>query len=176
MEDYKSGHIYFASESVGEGHPDKLCDQVSDGILDACLKVDPNAKVAMETATKTRVVFLLGETNVTKDQVNFEQVARQVCKDVGYDAEEKGLDCNKCDVIQVIHAQDANIAASVHGTKSDEDLGAGDQGLMFGYATDEWDTERLHPYSHHLSNAICEELAAQRHSGEISWLRPDCKS
>ena len=121
-------------------------------------------------------VILLGETSITKEQVDFEQVARRVCREVGYDAEEKGLDCNKCDVIQVIHAQDANIAVAVHGSKAEEDIGAGDQGLMFGYATDEWDEEILHPYSHHLSNAIVEEMARQRHGGEIAWLRPDCKS
>lgn len=79
MEGYKEGHLYFASESVGEGHPDKLCDQISDGILDACLAVDPNAKVAMETATKTGMVVLLGEVSVDKTKVDFEKVARTVC-------------------------------------------------------------------------------------------------
>jgi len=114
MEGYKKGHLYFASESVGEGHPDKLCDQISDGILDACLKVDPNAKVAMETATKTGMVVLLGEVSVDKSKVDFEQVARKVCKEVGFNSEDVGLDCDKCNVICNIHAQDSNIAASVH--------------------------------------------------------------
>jgi len=99
MQDYKTGHIYFASESVGEGHPDKLCDQVSDGILDACLQIDPNAKVAMETATKSKAVILLGETNISKSQLDFEQIARRVCKEVGYTSEAVGLDCANCDVI-----------------------------------------------------------------------------
>jgi len=99
MQDYKAGHIYFASESVGEGHPDKLCDQISDGILDACLRVNPNAKVAMESATKTGMVVLLGETGVTKDEVNFEQIARDVCEGVGFTTEASGLDCFNMQVI-----------------------------------------------------------------------------
>jgi S-adenosylmethionine synthetase len=168
--------LYFASESVGEGHPDKLCDQVSDGILDACLAIDPNARVAMETATKTGMVVLLGETSITADQVNFEEVARRVCKEVGFNSEDVGLDCAKCQVIVNVHGQDLNIAAAVHEQKKEEDMGAGDQGLMFGYATDEWDTETLHPYSHVLANQICEEMAIQRKNGGIPWLRPDCKS
>ena len=156
MEGYKQGHLYFASESVGEGHPDKLCDQISDGILDACLRVDPNAKVAMESATKTGMIVLLGEVSVDKSQVDFEAVARKVCREVGFTSEDMGLDCDNCQVIINVHAQDANIAAAVHGTKDEMDMGAGDQGLMFGYATDEWDTETLHPYSHVLANQICE--------------------
>lgn len=176
MDGYKEGHLYFASESVGEGHPDKMCDQVSDGILDACLKVDPNAKVAMETATKTNMIVLLGEVSVDKSKVDFEKVARQVCKEIGFTSDDVGLDCDKCQVIINVHAQDANIAAAVHGTKDEMDMGAGDQGLMFGYATNEWDTETLHPYSHVLSNLICEEMAIQRKNGQIPWLRPDCKS
>jgi S-adenosylmethionine synthetase len=176
MEATKKDHIYFASESVGEGHPDKLCDQVSDGILDACLKVDPNAKVAMETATKTGMIVLLGEVSVDKDKVNFEQVARQVCREVGFTSEDVGLDCDNCQVIVNVHAQDANIAAAVHESKDETDMGAGDQGLMFGYATDEWDTEILHPYSHVLANQLCEVMAVKRKNGEIPWLRPDCKS
>jgi len=176
MDGYKAGHLYFASESVGEGHPDKLCDQVSDGILDACLKVDPNCKVAMETATKTGMVVLLGEVSVDKSKVDFEQVARRVCKEVGFTSEEVGLDADKCNVIINVHAQDANIAAAVHGDKDELDMGAGDQGLMFGYATDEWDTVTLHPYSHVLANQLCEVMAIKRKNGEIPWLRPDCKS
>lgn len=86
-------YVYFASESVGEGHPDKLCDLISDGVLDACLRIDPHAKVAMETATKTNMVVLLGETSMTNEQVNFEQVAREVCRQVGYTSDDIGLDC-----------------------------------------------------------------------------------
>jgi len=142
--------MFFASESVGEGHPDKLCDQISDGIVDACFKVNPNAKVAMETAVKTGMIVLLGETGVTKEEVNFEQVARNVAKEVGFDHEKVGLNAMTCDVITNIEAQDAAIANAVHGaeTTADDDLGAGDQGLMFGYATDEYDQETLHPASH----------------------------
>merc|ERR1712147_584792 len=176
MDGYKENHLYFASESVGEGHPDKLCDQVSDGILDACLKVDPNAKVAMETATKTGMVVLLGEVSVDKTKVDFEQVARKVCKEVGFTSEDVGLDADNCQVIVNVHAQDANIAAAVHGDKDELDMGVGDQGLMFGYATDEWDKETLHPYSHVLANKLCEVMAIKRKNGEIPWLRPDCKS
>ena len=175
-DDYKDGHLYFASESVGEGHPDKLCDQISDGILDACLKVDSNSKVAIETATKTGMVVLLGEVSVDKSKVDFEQIARKVCKEVGYTSEEIGLDSDGCQVIVNVHAQDANIAASVHEDKNEKDMGAGDQGLMFGYATDEWDDKLLHPYSHVLANQLCQVMAEKRKNGEIPWLRPDCKS
>ena len=95
----KPGFVYFASESVGEGHPDKLCDQISDGLLDACLRVDPNAKVAIETATKTGMVVLLGEMSVDKSKINLEQIVRNVCKEVGFTSEEVGLDSDKCIVI-----------------------------------------------------------------------------
>merc|ERR1711990_1227585 len=181
MDGYKSGHLYFASESVGEGHPDKLCDQVSDGILDACLRIDPNAKVAMETATKTGMVVLLGEVSVTKDKLDFEAVARQACKEVGFTSEDVGLDCANMQVIVNVHAQDANIAAAVHESgKNEEDMGAGDQGLMFGYATNECVAlgldDTLHPYSHVLANKLCEVMANYRKDGTIPWLRPDCKS
>lgn len=119
---------------------------------------------------------MLGETSITTDQVDFEAVARKVCAEVGFTSEDVGLDAKTCKVILNIHSQDANIAQAVHGDKAEEDMGAGDQGLMFGYATDEWDTETLHPYSHVLANQICEEMAIQRKNGGIPWLRPDCKS
>jgi S-adenosylmethionine synthetase len=119
---------------------------------------------------------LLGETGTTKDQVNFEQVARDVAQQIGYKSNDVGLDGANCNVIVNVQPQAVEIADCVHTAKEENDFGAGDQGLMFGYATDEWDTESLHPYSHWLSNKICEELADQRHSGEIPWLRPDCKS
>ena len=180
---------------MGEGHPDKLCDQISDGILDACLRVNPDAKCAMETATKTGMVstpghalldrpnlnsvqvVLLGEIGkISAEDVNFEQVARDVCRSVGFTSADVGLDCNGCNVITNIEAQDPNIAAAVHGNKAESDFGAGDQGLMFGYATNEWDTETLHPYSHYLSNKLVEEMAIARKNGQIPWLRPDVKS
>jgi len=130
----------------------------------------------METATKTGMIVLLGETDVDRSKVNFEQIARRVAREIGFDSEEAGLDANTCSVILNIHGQDANIAQGVHKQKSEEEMGAGDQGLMFGYATDEWDTETLHPYSHVLANSLCEEMAIQRKNGSIPWLRPDCKS
>ena len=114
--------------------------------------------------------------SVDKTKVNFEEVARRVCREVGFTSDEIGLDCDNCEVIVNVHAQDANIAAAVHESKDELDMGAGDQGLMFGYATDEWDKEVLHPYSHVLANEICEVMAIKRKNGEIPWLRPDCKS
>lgn len=104
--------------------------------------------------------MLLGETGVSKEQVNFEQIARDVCVSIGYKAPEIGLDGYNMNVIVNVQAQSVEIANSVHTDKKEEDFGAGDQGLMFGYATDEWDTKYLHPYSHWLANKICEEMAA----------------
>lgn len=118
----------------------------------------------------------MGETGIAGPRLNYEQIARDVCKEVGYDDEAKGLDYKAMSVLVNVEAQDENIANAVHKTKSEEDMGAGDQGLMFGYATDEWDTVTLHPYSHYLANLICEEMAIARHTRQISWLRPDCKS
>lgn len=109
-------------------------------------------------------------------RVHYEQIAREVCREVGYDDDAKGLDYKQMSVLVNVEGQSQEIAASVHIEKSDDDLGAGDQGLMFGYATDEWDRETLHPYSHYLANKLCEELANARHTGSIPWLRPDCKS
>jgi S-adenosylmethionine synthetase len=146
--------------------------------LDACIRVDPAAKVAMETACKSNVIVLMGETNITSEQVDWDKCARDTANQVGFTSTANGLDGNKCKIIKVIEAQDANIAAAVHGdrVKCEDDLGAGDQGIMFGYATDEWDQKTLHPYSHQLACEINEEMARLRHSGEVSWLRPDCKS
>ena len=103
-------------------------------------------------------------------------MARDVCRQVGYTGEAIGLDGANCQVITNIHAQDANIADAVHGDKDESEFGAGDQGLMFGYATNEWDTETLHPYSHYLANKLGEEMAIKRKNGAIPWLRPDCKT
>ncbi len=120
-------------------------------------------------------VVLLGEVTTTA-KVDYEAVARKVCCEVGYNANEVGLDGANCKVIVNVHSQSPEIANAVHVDKKEEDTAAGDQGLMFGYATDEWDTETLHPYSHYLANLICEKMHDARHSGEIAWLRPDCKS
>ena len=108
--------------------------------------------------------------------MNFEQIARDVCRQVGYTGEEIGLDGANCQIITNIQAQDANIMAAVHGNKVEAEFGAGDQGLMFGYATNEWDNESLHPYSHYLANKLGEEMAIKRKNGTIPWLRPDCKT
>jgi S-adenosylmethionine synthetase len=118
----------------------------------------------------------LGETLVAGPAINYEQIARQVCKQVGYDNDDKGLDYQTMSVLVNVERQSPEIANAVHVSKDMDDFGAGDQGIMFGYATDEWDTETLHPYSHWLANKICEEMANARHSGSIPWLRPDCKS
>lgn len=176
MEDHHDGVYYFSSESVGEGHPDKLCDQISDAILDACIAQDPHAKVAMETATKTGMVVLLGEVTMEGPTIDYERIARNVCKEVGFTSDDIGLDAEKMNVIINVASQSPEIAQSVHDKKFDENLGAGDQGLMFGYATNEWDQETLHPFSHQLANQIVARLKQARISGEIPWLRPDCKS
>jgi len=121
-------------------------------------------------------VCLLGETLVDGPAINYEQIARDVARQVGYDDENKGLDYKTMSVLVNVERQSPEIAQAVHVQKDMDDFGAGDQGIMFGYATNEWDTETLHPYSHYLSNLLCEEMAKARHSGEIPWLRPDCKS
>lgn len=175
MEEVPAGHFLFASESVGEGHPDKLCDQLSDAILDACLEQDPDSKVACETASKSNLVMAFGEIS-TKANINVEQTIRQTIKEIGYDTKEKGLDSEKCSVIINIEKQEGEIAKAVHEGKKDEELCAGDQGHMFGYATDEWDKESLFPLSHYLACQLCVKLAELRKSKAITWLRPDCKS
>ncbi|KAG9156138.1 hypothetical protein Leryth_015553 [Lithospermum erythrorhizon] len=128
----------FTSESVNEGHPDKLCDQVSDAILDACLEQDPESKVACETCTKTNMVMVFGEIT-TKADVNYEKIVRDTCRGIGFISPDVGLDADNCKVLVNIEQQSPDIAQGVHGhlTKKPEDIGAGDQGHMFGYATDE---------------------------------------
>jgi len=142
-DDQLKGHIYFASESVGEGHPDKMCDQVSDAIVDACIKIDPAARVAMETASKSKTLCLLGEVSVPggtgEGQVDFEAVARKAVNDIGFNSWEQGMNGTEMTIVPVIEAQDENIAAAVIGKKNLADIGAGDQGIMFGYATNEYD-------------------------------------
>mmetsp|Transcript_5121 Transcript_5121/g.5855 ORF Transcript_5121/g.5855 Transcript_5121/m.5855 type:complete len:390 (+) Transcript_5121:29-1198(+) len=175
MEGKRNDHFFFASESVGEGHPDKLCDQISDAILDAALEIDPNAKFGLETATKTGMVVLLGEIRMKeREKVDLEQIARRVCKEVGYTSADIGLDCDQMQVIINVPDQSEEIAQAVHVDKS-EDYGAGDQGIMFGYACDD-DPVTLHPLTHLYCNLMCEKMAELRKSGEIAWLRPDCKS
>lgn len=177
MEDRKKDHFYFASESVGEGHPDKLCDQVSDAVLDACLAKDPFAKVGLETAVKTGMLVLLGEIRMEgRDELDLEQIARGVCKEVGFTDNDIGLDYKSMNVIINVPEQSEEIANAVHLKKEVSDLGAGDQGIMFGYATDEAGDDSYHPLTHLYANRMAERLAELRKNKEASWLRPDCKT
>jgi len=163
----------FTSESVNEGHPDKICDQVSDAVLDACLKEDPQSKVACETATKTGMVMVFGEIT-TKGKPNYEQIVRDTLKKIGYDHKDKGIDYRTCSVVVAIEQQSPDIAQGVHVDKKLEDIGAGDQGIMFGYATDE--TPEYMPLTHTLATQIGSRLTKVRNDGTCKWVRPDGKT
>jgi S-adenosylmethionine synthetase len=165
--------ILFTSESVNEGHPDKMCDQISDAILDACLRGDPNSKVACETCTKTGLVMVFGEIT-TKAKVNYEAVVRETVKKIGYDAKEKGMDYRTANIVVAIEAQSPDIAQGVHVDRKVEDIGAGDQGHMFGYATDE--TEEMMPLTHSLATQLGARLTKVRVEGICKWVRPDGKT
>jgi len=163
----------FTSESVGEGHPDKICDQVSDAILDAHLAQDPKAKVACECFAKTGMIMVGGEIS-SKANVNYQQVIRNKIKEIGYDSDEKGLNYKTMSVTNSLEEQSPDIAQGVHESRADDDVGAGDQGIMFGYATDE--TEEKMPLTLMLAHKLNERMADLRKSGEESWIRPDSKT
>jgi S-adenosylmethionine synthetase len=167
-----SDTFIFTSESVSEGHPDKLCDAVSDAILDAVLAQDKHARVACETLAKTGMVILAGELTTTA-HIDFESIVRNTVNGIGYDNSEVGFDGNTCAVINALGHQSPDIAMGVDRS-IDEDQGAGDQGLMFGYATNE--TDNLMPAPISYAHKLVKKQADVRRAGTLNWLRPDAKS
>merc|ERR1712070_627073 len=171
----------FSSESVNEGHPDKLCDQVSDAVLDTCLAEDPKSKVACETATKDNMVMVAGEIS-TSAPLDYDKLVRGAVASIGFDSfvddlaavDSKGLSDKTCEVIVRINKQSPDIAGGVHVGKDDLDVGAGDQGIMFGYASDE--TEDCMPLTHSMATRLGKKLTDVRKNGDLWWLRPDGKT
>jgi S-adenosylmethionine synthetase len=162
----------FTSESVSEGHPDKMADQISDAVLDSILKDDPESRVAVETMVKTGMAIIAGEVR-TNTYVDLEDVVRKVITDIGYDNSDVGFDGNNCAVLNAIGKQSSDIAMGVDASET-KDVGAGDQGLMFGYATDESDA--LMPAPIHFSHLLVKKQADVRKNNTLPWLRPDAKS
>ena len=173
MSTVKTRHV-FTSESVSEGHPDKVCDQISDAILDALLAQDPESRVACETLATTNLIVLSGEIT-TKATVDFQKIARKVAGDIGYDNDDLGFNANDAEVIVKIHQQSPDIAQGVDAATSlSREQGAGDQGMMFGFACSE--TEAFMPAPIYYCHRIMEEFARLRHTGNYPFLRPDAKT
>jgi S-adenosylmethionine synthetase len=167
-------YTLFTSESVSEGHPDKIADQISDAILDAMLEKDPESRVAVETLIKTGLVLVAGEVR-TNSWVDIEELVREVIKDIGYTSSEMGFDGASCAILNAIGKQSSDIAMGVDESADDnKEQGAGDQGLMFGYASNE--TKSLMPAPIHYAHRLMQQQAKVRKDGTLAWLRPDAKS